>query len=88
MPGPFRPTHKLVFSGTQYSCTFIQTPDNLYHVSMVDPGIPIQDGSEFTIIPDEEQNVYTVVGDPVTRNRFNTSNPYYKEFDAIKRNGP
>ena len=89
MSGPFRSTHKLVFSGTQYPCTFIQAAvGNSYHVSMIDPRIQIQDGSEFTIIPDEEQNVYVVVGVPVTRNRLNTSIPYYKEFDAIKRNEP
>jgi formaldehyde-activating enzyme involved in methanogenesis len=56
---------------------------------MVDPRIQIQDGSEFTIIPDEEENVYVVVaGTIVTINRPTTSKSYYKMFSARKQNGP
>ena len=86
MSGPFRTTHKLVLSGTEYGCQFIQKNGNLWHVSMVDPEAPIKDGSEFTIMPDKEENVYVVVaGTIITRNRPPTSVPWYQEFDATKK---
>ena len=86
MAGPFRTTHKLVLSGTIYDCTFIQEEGNLWRVSMVDPRAPIQDGSEFTVIPDSGENVYVVMaGTIITINRPTTSVPYYKMFDATMR---
>jgi len=88
MPIRSRPTHKLVLSGNQYRCTFIQTAGNLYQVT-VDPGTPIQDGSEFTIIPDEEENVYAVVAGTIkTRSVPTTNRPDFKTFNATKQNGP
>jgi hypothetical protein len=53
---------------------------------MVDPRAPIQDGSEFTVIPDSEENVYVVkAGTIITINRPPTNVPHYKQFEATIR---
>lgn len=88
MPIRFRTTHRLVLSGNQYRCIFLQTAGNLYQVT-VDPGTPIEDGSQFTIIPDENENVYAVVaGTIMTIPVPNTNRPDFKTFNATKQNGP
>jgi hypothetical protein len=52
---------------------------------MIDHNVQIEDDSEFTVVPDEEQIVYEVATPIITRNRPGSSVPFFKEFDATRK---